>query len=148
MFCVVRSGSRPARRLYCRWPAEREWDQFHTPRNLALALVGEVGELCEIFQWKGELSPGVPGAGLAHTARAGAVRPCGARVPAELTEAERVHLGEEMSDILLYLTRLAGTLQWCLPLPHTQTSRHTPCPSVPSSPCLQPYLRAVCARPV
>jgi hypothetical protein len=31
---------------------EREWDQFHTPRNLALALVGEVGELCEIFQWK------------------------------------------------------------------------------------------------
>lgn len=34
--------------------AEREWDQFHTPRNLALAMVGEVGELCEIFQWKGE----------------------------------------------------------------------------------------------
>lgn len=31
---------------------ERDWDQFHTPRNLALALVGEVGELCEIFQWK------------------------------------------------------------------------------------------------
>ena len=42
--------------------AEREWDQFHTPRNLALALTGEVGELCEIFQWKGEVEPGLPGA--------------------------------------------------------------------------------------
>lgn len=30
---------------------ERNWEQYHTPRNLALALVGEVGELCEIFQW-------------------------------------------------------------------------------------------------
>jgi hypothetical protein len=45
---------------------ERDWDQFHTPRNLTLvyrprhdvftalllqALVGEVGELAEIFQW-------------------------------------------------------------------------------------------------
>ncbi|KAJ8530796.1 hypothetical protein K7X08_023677 [Anisodus acutangulus] len=29
---------------------ERDWDQFHTPRNLLLALVGEVGELSEIFQ--------------------------------------------------------------------------------------------------
>ena len=40
---------------------EREWDQFHTPRNLALAMVGEVGELCEIFQWKGEVAAGLPG---------------------------------------------------------------------------------------
>jgi hypothetical protein len=30
--------------------------QYHTPRNLVLALVGEVGELSEIFQWKGEVS--------------------------------------------------------------------------------------------
>jgi len=30
--------------------AERDWDQFHTPRNLALAMVGEVGELCECFR--------------------------------------------------------------------------------------------------
>ena len=32
---------------------ERNWQQFQTPRNLLLALVGEVGELAEIFQWKG-----------------------------------------------------------------------------------------------
>jgi len=30
---------------------ERDWEQFHTPRNLVLALVGEVGELAELFQW-------------------------------------------------------------------------------------------------
>ena len=63
----------------------RDWDQFHTPRNLALALVGEVGELCEIFQWKGEVEPGLPG----------------------WTEAKRQHLGEEMADVLMYLVRLA-----------------------------------------
>lgn len=35
--------------------AQREWEQYHTPRNLLLALVGEVGELSEIFQWRGEV---------------------------------------------------------------------------------------------
>ncbi len=33
---------------------ERQWEPFHTPRNLMLALVGEVGELAEIFQWRKE----------------------------------------------------------------------------------------------
>ena len=31
--------------------AERDWDQFHNPKNLAMALAGEVGELVEHFQW-------------------------------------------------------------------------------------------------
>ncbi|KAA8496766.1 dCTP pyrophosphatase 1 [Porphyridium purpureum] len=67
--------------------AEREWEQFHTPRNLLLALVGEVGELAELFQWKGDAGcgPGLPG----------------------WSDAEREHLGEEMSDVLIYLIRLA-----------------------------------------
>ena len=30
---------------------ERDWDQFHNPKNLAMALTGEVGELVEHFQW-------------------------------------------------------------------------------------------------
>jgi dCTP diphosphatase len=30
---------------------ERDWEQFHTPRNLILALTGEVGELAAEFQW-------------------------------------------------------------------------------------------------
>ncbi|CAM6021397.1 unnamed protein product [Sphagnum balticum] len=65
--------------------ADREWDQFHSPRNLLLALVGEVGELSEIFQWKGEVPRGL----------------------ADWNEADKEHLGEELSDVLLYLVRLA-----------------------------------------
>ncbi|MCD7464894.1 hypothetical protein HAX54_000164 [Datura stramonium] len=64
---------------------ERDWDQFHTPRNLLLALVGEVGELSEIFQWKGEVPRGLP----------------------DWEEKEKLHLGEELSDVLLYLVRLS-----------------------------------------
>ncbi|XP_050364909.1 uncharacterized protein LOC126783477 [Argentina anserina] len=64
---------------------ERNWDQFHSPRNLLLALVGEVGELSEIFQWKGEVPKGLPG----------------------WEEKEKQHLGEELSDVLLYLVRLS-----------------------------------------
>ncbi|KAM0940896.1 putative dCTP diphosphatase [Dioscorea sansibarensis] len=64
---------------------ERDWDQFHSPRNLLLALVGEVGELSEIFQWRGEVPRGLPG----------------------WDEKEKEHLAEELSDVLLYLVRLA-----------------------------------------
>ncbi|KAG6480004.1 dCTP pyrophosphatase 1-like [Zingiber officinale] len=64
---------------------ERDWEQFHSPRNLLLAMVGEVGELSEIFQWKGEVAKGLPDWG----------------------EDEKQHLGEELSDVLLYLVRLS-----------------------------------------
>ncbi|MFJ5156703.1 hypothetical protein ACIQCF_35170 [Streptomyces sp. NPDC088353] len=30
---------------------ERDWEQFHIPKNLVMALAGEAGELAEIFQW-------------------------------------------------------------------------------------------------
>ncbi|XP_076434677.1 dCTP pyrophosphatase 1-like [Babylonia areolata] len=72
---------------------ERNWDQFHAPRNVLLALVGEVGELAEIFQWKGEVTEGVP----------------------ELTAKEKEHLGQEMSDVLLYLVDLANKCHVDLP---------------------------------
>ena len=64
---------------------DRDWNQFHSPRNLVLALVGEVGELSECFQWKGEVQEGLPG----------------------WTESEKQHVGEELSDVLIYLIRLA-----------------------------------------
>ncbi|EFH39698.1 hypothetical protein ARALYDRAFT_356408 [Arabidopsis lyrata subsp. lyrata] len=38
----------------------RDWEKYHIPRNLLLAMVGEVGELSEIFQWKGEVARGCP----------------------------------------------------------------------------------------
>ncbi len=31
--------------------ADRDWDPYHTPKNLTLALASEVGELCEVFRW-------------------------------------------------------------------------------------------------
>jgi NTP pyrophosphatase (non-canonical NTP hydrolase) len=37
--------------LLRRFVRERDWEQFHTPKNLVMALSGEVGELTELFQW-------------------------------------------------------------------------------------------------
>lgn len=65
---------------------ERDWDQFHSPKNLCMALSGEVGELLEHFQWLTEAES--------------------AALPAEtLREVEL-----EMADVLLYLIRLADKL--------------------------------------
>ncbi|XP_075251262.1 dCTP pyrophosphatase 1-like [Convolutriloba macropyga] len=74
------------RRLQTSFVVERDWTQYHTPRNLLCALVGEVGELAEIFQWKGE------------QVTIGA---------SQLTSKERANLNDELSDVLLYLVRLA-----------------------------------------
>lgn len=72
---------------------DRNWSKYHTPRNLLLALVGEVGELSELFQWRGEVEPGCPG----------------------WTVPEKVHLSEEMADVLIYLVRLADVCGIDLP---------------------------------
>ncbi|CAM0903799.1 unnamed protein product [Alopecurus aequalis] len=64
---------------------ERDWEKHHSPRNLLLAMIGEVGELSELFMWKGEVPKGLPG----------------------WEESEKEHLGEELSDVLLYLIRLS-----------------------------------------
>ena len=73
-----------ARRANCNSPFTCR-DQFHTPRNILTAMVGEVGELAECFQWKGEVARGLP----------------------EFSAKEKVHVGEEMSDVFVYLVRLA-----------------------------------------
>jgi len=67
--------------------AERDWNQFHTPRNLCMALVGEVGETAECFQWRSDADcePGLPA----------------------WSAADKEHLGDELADCLMYLTRLA-----------------------------------------
>ncbi|RMX69082.1 hypothetical protein KXD40_005180 [Peronospora effusa] len=71
---------------------ERDWNQIHTPRNLLLALNSEVGELCEIFQWKGEVNN-----------------------TEDWSTREKEHLGEEISDVLIYLVRLADKCDVDLP---------------------------------
>ena len=65
---------------------ERDWDQFHSPKNLATALCVEAAELLEHFQWINEESS--------------------KSLPPE--QLERVR--EEMADVLLYLIRLADKL--------------------------------------
>lgn len=67
---------------------ERDWHQFHSPKNLVMALSGEVGELTEIFQWMTEDASRTAG-----------------RDPAT---ADKVR--EELADVLLYLVRLADVL--------------------------------------
>ena len=69
-----------------RFAAAREWDQFHNPKNLAMALAGEVGELLEHFQW---LTPGEA---------------------ANLPAATREEVALECADVLLFLLRLTDKL--------------------------------------
>jgi dCTP diphosphatase len=65
----------------------RDWEQFHTPKNLAMALAGEVGELLEIFQW---LTP---------------------EQAATVMDGERADdVRDELADVLIYLVRLADVL--------------------------------------
>ena len=66
--------------------ADRDWEQFHTPKNLAIALSVEAGELLEHFQW---LTPDES-----------------QRLPADKSSTIRL----EMADVLLYLIRLADRL--------------------------------------
>jgi dCTP diphosphatase len=66
-----------------KFAAQRDWEQFHTPKNLAMALAIEAAEVMEHFQW---LTP---------------------EQSAALPAPERKALGHEIADVLLYLTRLA-----------------------------------------
>jgi NTP pyrophosphatase (non-canonical NTP hydrolase) len=66
--------------------AERDWDQFHSPRNLATALAVEAAELLEPFQWLTE------------------------EQSRSLPPDTRAAVEEELADVLLYLVRLADKL--------------------------------------
>lgn len=81
------------RRLQAEFTDERDWNKFHQPRNLLLAMVGEVGEVSELFQWKGEVAEGLP----------------------DWSEAEREQLAHELSDVLIYLVELAEKCRVDLP---------------------------------
>src|ERR671911_158476 len=65
---------------------ERDWEQFHSPKNLAMALSVEVAEIVEHFQWlTEEESKNLP--------------------PGKLAEVR-----EEIGDVMIYLTELADKL--------------------------------------
>lgn len=66
--------------------SERDWDQFHSPKNLVMALSVEVSELMEHFQWLTEEQSSA--------------------LPLEKLQQVR----EEIGDVLIYLTRLSDKL--------------------------------------
>lgn len=65
---------------------ERDWDQFHSPKNLAIALSVEAAELLEHFQWMSDSES------------------------TKLTPERLAQVREEIADVLLYLVRLADKL--------------------------------------
>jgi NTP pyrophosphatase (non-canonical NTP hydrolase) len=66
--------------------AERDWERFHSPKNLAMALSVEASELVELFQWLSEDES------------------------AALDDAQRRRVAEELADVLWFLVRLSDRL--------------------------------------
>ena len=66
--------------------SERDWDKFHSPKNLSMAMSVEAGELVEIFQWLTD------------------------EESRNLTMKQKVRAEEEIADVFLYLLRIADKL--------------------------------------
>ncbi|MEO8039856.1 MAG: nucleotide pyrophosphohydrolase [Betaproteobacteria bacterium] len=86
------SPSLPPDSLQClraalrQFAAARDWERFHLPKNIAMALIVEAAELVEHFQW---LTPEQSG---------------------NLDAAQRAEVADEIADVLLYLVRMADVL--------------------------------------
>ena len=65
---------------------ERDWDQFHSPKNLSMALIAEAAELVEHFQWLTE------------------------EQSAQLPDEKLREVEQELADVFLYLLRIADKL--------------------------------------
>jgi dCTP diphosphatase len=74
---------------------DRLWNRYHTPRNIALALIGEVGELAELFQWSDDVDNIEANGQIEGLVSIG-------------WKAEEVDkVGQEIADVTIYLMRLA-----------------------------------------
>ena len=69
-----------------RFANERDWNQYHSPKNLAMALTVEAGELLEIFQWLTENQSREP------------------------SQQQMEQIRHEVADVMLYLIRLSDVL--------------------------------------
>jgi len=74
------------RQRLAEFAAVRDWDQFHSPKNLAMALIAEAAELVEHFQWLSETES------------------------RQLDDAKRQQVAHELADILIFLVRVADKL--------------------------------------
>lgn len=66
---------------------ERDWVQFHTPKNLAVAIGAEVGELLECFQWKTDTE-----------------------LNSIIEQNDTVNIADEIADIYMYLISLCNSM--------------------------------------
>ena len=66
--------------------SQRDWEQFHTPKNLSMALIAEAAELVEHFQWLTE------------------------EQSSRLTSDKLSEVEQEIADIQIYLVRMADKL--------------------------------------
>jgi NTP pyrophosphatase (non-canonical NTP hydrolase) len=73
-------------RRLLRFAQERDWEQFHSPKNLTMALAGEVGELLEHFQWLTQAQS------------------------MALDTGKKQEVAHELADCLIYLVRIAERL--------------------------------------
>ncbi len=76
------------RRRLADFARERDWDQFHSPKNLTMGLAAEAAELLEIFQW------------LTEEQSKDIIK----------NEKEMALVREEVADVFIYLVRLADKL--------------------------------------
>ena len=75
------------RQRLARFASERDWDQFHSPKNLSMALIAEAAELVEHFQWLSE------------------------EESKKLPTDKQDEVAMELADILIFLIRIADKLQ-------------------------------------
>jgi dCTP diphosphatase len=84
--CCVSDQLEQLRERLARFASDREWDQFHSPKNLSMALIAEAAELVEHFQWLSE-----------EESR---------NLPADKQE----EVAMELADIFIFLIRIADKL--------------------------------------
>lgn len=73
-------------RLVKHFADERDWEQYHTPKNLAMALAVEAAEIMEHFQWKT------------------------AEQSQSLSDEQHHEVAMELADVFIYLMRLSQAL--------------------------------------
>jgi NTP pyrophosphatase (non-canonical NTP hydrolase) len=95
------------RNVLRQFASDRDWDKFHSPKNLAIALSVEAAELLEHFQWLSDAES------------------------ADLSVATRIRVREELADVLLYLIRLADKAQ-CRPSERSCREDPDKCREIPS----------------
>lgn len=108
------SGSVPGvMKLIQDFAMERQWSRYHTPRNIVLAMMGEVGELAEIFQWMGDyMYEHEHGHGHKTNAEGEGEGEfeCDRNNELNVKDVDYDHIKQELADVAIYCLRLADVV--------------------------------------